>query len=237
MYDAETGFYYVSSRYYDPEIGRFINADGCITTGQGIQGYNMFAYCGNNPVNRVDPTGMFWSSIKNTFSKAWNKVKTWVKNTFSVDAKVSTDVPLIDMGEIVNLEVGIRETTITENNTNNFKPISLYTSTEISGVTGTSSAIGIKNNMLKTDVSIGTDGISYSKANTFLFNETSMTYSITTEGRLKYEYGYIITWDNVEYTGYISGSAIWQSPAAALMVATYNWESLPMLIPTLQRSK
>ena len=62
-YDTETGFYYVSSRYYDPEIGRWINADGFVSTGQGVLGYNMFAYCGNNPVNRVDHTGQFWSEI------------------------------------------------------------------------------------------------------------------------------------------------------------------------------
>ena len=59
-YDAETGFYYVSSRYYDPEIGRFINADGYVSTGQGVLGYNMFAYCGNNPINRKDPSGQGW---------------------------------------------------------------------------------------------------------------------------------------------------------------------------------
>ena len=59
-YDTETGFYYVSSRYYDPKVGRWINADGFVSTGQDIIGYNMFAYCGNNPVNRKDPTGQFW---------------------------------------------------------------------------------------------------------------------------------------------------------------------------------
>ena len=57
VYDTETGFYYVSSRYYDPEIGRFINADAFASTGQGIIGNNMFAYCGNNPVVRADPSG------------------------------------------------------------------------------------------------------------------------------------------------------------------------------------
>ena len=57
-YDAETGFYYVSSRYYDPEIGRFINADGEISgVGGEILGYNLFAYCQNNPVNMCDPDG------------------------------------------------------------------------------------------------------------------------------------------------------------------------------------
>ncbi len=56
-YDTDTGFYYLQSRYYDPEICRFINADGLASTGQGFLGYNMFAYCNNNPVNYNDPTG------------------------------------------------------------------------------------------------------------------------------------------------------------------------------------
>ena len=56
-YDTETGFYYVSSRYYDPAVGRWINADGLVSTGQGILGNNMFAYCLNNPVNYEDSDG------------------------------------------------------------------------------------------------------------------------------------------------------------------------------------
>ena len=59
VWDAETQLYYLQSRYYDPEIGRFINADGLLATGQGVLGNNMFAYCGNNPVNCKDPTGQF----------------------------------------------------------------------------------------------------------------------------------------------------------------------------------
>lgn len=56
-YDAETGFYYLNSRYYDPVVGRFLNADAFVSTGQGILGNNMFAYCGNNPVMYIDPEG------------------------------------------------------------------------------------------------------------------------------------------------------------------------------------
>ncbi len=59
-YDTDLGLYYLQSRYYDPNTYRFINADGYVSTGQGILGYNMFAYCGNNPVNCVDPTGEAW---------------------------------------------------------------------------------------------------------------------------------------------------------------------------------
>ena len=56
----ESGFYYLQSRYYDPELGRFINADSYSSTGQGFLGYNMFAYCGNNPISRDDSIGEGW---------------------------------------------------------------------------------------------------------------------------------------------------------------------------------
>ena len=59
-YDTETGFYYLQSRYYDPVNHRFINADGFASTGQGFIGCNMFAYCGNSPVARLDPSGTGW---------------------------------------------------------------------------------------------------------------------------------------------------------------------------------
>ena len=48
--DIETGLYYCQSRYYDPVTGRFVNADELVSTGQEFLGYNMFAYCNNNPV-------------------------------------------------------------------------------------------------------------------------------------------------------------------------------------------
>lgn len=63
VYDEETGYYYLQSRYYDPEICRFINADNYPATGQGLTGNNMFAYCGNNPVNREDDGGNFWNFV------------------------------------------------------------------------------------------------------------------------------------------------------------------------------
>ena len=56
-YDTETWFYYLQSRYYDPAIGRFINADSYASTGQGLLGNNMFAYCLNNPPRYVDSQG------------------------------------------------------------------------------------------------------------------------------------------------------------------------------------
>jgi RHS repeat-associated protein len=62
-YDTETGFYYLQSRYYDPAIRRFINADGYVNANGDILGFNMYAYCGNNPVMYVDYTGEFVITI------------------------------------------------------------------------------------------------------------------------------------------------------------------------------
>ena len=62
-YDNETGFYYLQSRYYDPAVKRFINADSATATNVfDAIAYNMFAYCGNNPVVRTDASGNSWFS-------------------------------------------------------------------------------------------------------------------------------------------------------------------------------
>ena len=64
-YDTETGLYYLTTRYYDPEVCRFISADVYMSTGQGVIGGNMWAYCLNNPVNMIDVNGELasWSQI------------------------------------------------------------------------------------------------------------------------------------------------------------------------------
>ena len=60
-YDTETGLYYLNSRYYDPSVGRFINADDIsYIRPTDINGLNLFAYCGNNPVMYTDPDGTFF---------------------------------------------------------------------------------------------------------------------------------------------------------------------------------
>ena len=60
VYDTETGLYYLQSRYYNPEIGRWINVDNILpSVGGSAIGYNLFSYCLNNPVMYYDPTGHF----------------------------------------------------------------------------------------------------------------------------------------------------------------------------------
>ena len=57
VYDSESGLYYLQSRYYDSVTGRFLNADVLASTGQGLAGFNMFAYCANFPVCFKDTSG------------------------------------------------------------------------------------------------------------------------------------------------------------------------------------
>ena len=57
VYDEETGFYYLQSRYYNPEVGRFISSDVLLSTGQGVLGHNAYAYCLNNPCRLSDSEG------------------------------------------------------------------------------------------------------------------------------------------------------------------------------------
>ncbi len=56
-YDEEINMYYLNSRYYNPEIGRFINADGMLGEIGQLGTTNMYAYCANNPVMYLDISG------------------------------------------------------------------------------------------------------------------------------------------------------------------------------------
>ena len=67
-YDSETGLYYLGSRYYDPQVRRFINADGATLVtvnpySNGLTDKNYFAYCDNNPVSRSDDGGTFFNTV------------------------------------------------------------------------------------------------------------------------------------------------------------------------------
>lgn len=71
--DSETGYYYLQSRYYDPDICRFINADlpevSTITKSE-YSGLNSFSYCNNNPLNITDKNGQLSIAVKLTIGAA-----------------------------------------------------------------------------------------------------------------------------------------------------------------------
>ena len=70
-YDSETGLYYLQSRYYDAEVGRFINGDMveiAVIPVQILQ-TNLFAYCENEPVISIDASGYWYYSLKDLYNK------------------------------------------------------------------------------------------------------------------------------------------------------------------------
>ena len=114
-YDSETGFYYLQSRYYDPATRRFINADSYASTGQGFLGYNMFAYCGNNPVRRSDPTGTWFGE----------DVLDWLEDTFGVAVYETNTYDAISIGNIFGGEEhGVATSGVIAGDNN--KPVVLY---------------------------------------------------------------------------------------------------------------
>ena len=97
FYDVETGLYYLKTRYYDPEVGRFITIDDVsYLDPETINGLNLYAYCGNNPVMNVDFAGTdwdsFWTGLKNKWNNFWTGVGNWfvgvgnsIRNFFTRD--------------------------------------------------------------------------------------------------------------------------------------------------------
>lgn len=73
-YDTETGFYYLQTRYYNPQWGRFLNADGYVNANGGLIGFNMFAYCSSNPTMYFDSEGKECEEIL----EAWSASMWWL---------------------------------------------------------------------------------------------------------------------------------------------------------------
>ena len=97
-YDNDLGLYYLKSRYYNPEIGRFLNSDNVSDPSAKILGYNFFVYCGNNPVINSDPTGH--GIIKDVLKCAYKIV------TGAVRSSVGKLNVAVNISQNINLQIG-----------------------------------------------------------------------------------------------------------------------------------
>ena len=97
VYDEETGFYYLRSRYYDPEVRRFISADVLLSTGQGVLGHNAYAYCLNSPIIRVDLDGDFGGLILGAIVGAVVNAAVNIASTIASNAIEKKDLSLTEI--------------------------------------------------------------------------------------------------------------------------------------------
>ena len=110
----ESGLYYLQSRYYDPNIGRFINADGLITTGHDMLGNNLFAYCNDNPVNLIDPGGNKPGDLFDTMDEAAQNAAYYIGSLSFINGwEYGTNIYTVDVA--VNVEVEVIEYVFGEN--------------------------------------------------------------------------------------------------------------------------
>ena len=78
VYDEETNLYYLRSRFYSPDIDRFLNVDKLVSTDNSILNHNTFAYCSNNPVAFSDQDGTY------------KTVKLWGNWVYILDREVTS---------------------------------------------------------------------------------------------------------------------------------------------------
>ena len=214
-YDSEIGMYYLQSRYYNPQVGRFINADGYVSTGQDVTGYNMFAYCSNNPVNRVDQSGTSWASVGSFFKKVGN----FLKNTFgagcSIEHHVNKEREIVPnpINYVVSVKKGTNSTTTISEQGDISKPVSVY----VKGRTDNPvlSSAGLKCNIkdFSVDISLGLDniGITGSYTNDNLTNSFGLKVDVT-QFKVGFEFSSIVSdgqnlsvsdYTNVSISGYV----------------------------------
>lgn len=111
--DEEIGMYYLQSRYYDPVVGRFINADNVELVESAGMIYNstLFTYVSNNPVNNMDESGNFslnsvFKFLGDIFSKITSRIKDFFNSLFKVkDGKlyISTAVIAATIDTIISI--------------------------------------------------------------------------------------------------------------------------------------
>ena len=240
-YDTETGFYYLNSRYYDPEICRFVNVDGYANTGQGLLGHNMFAYCLSDPISNVDSSGSipmqckFYSDGSGTPSVTPASSKkndggffgAGADTVFRFTEKKQTNFSVADIITITSGKYSSKKVNSTGNST---KPISVYAQGRADNWLLSSAGIKINVNDFTLNISVGMDNIGI----TGYVKDGNITNSFGikanfSEFKVGFEGSTIVQWDDTNSTTTYQNASIGMGPVIAVVVfaQTGQWALSP----------
>ncbi len=233
VYDNETALYYLQSRYYNPEMGRFLSADVFTSTGQGMLGNNMFAYCGNNPVNKYDSTGR----IPEWVTDWLDTIADWLKGIFGGEASITSSHTTSHEANYfpVKVESGNTTTKTHYKVGDASKPISFYANAEESNLVLSSKAGLVVNiSKLSVNANLALDDISASGS---IEHEKSAGYfsikANIAEGKIGIEYGETVEQGQLSNTTYtnISLDAAGVGMLLAVVIAAFQLGPSALPIP------
>ncbi|MCR5636988.1 MAG: hypothetical protein K6F76_07425, partial [Clostridiales bacterium] len=170
-YDTETGFYYLGSRYYDPQMYRFLNADIAIGLIGNSVGLNLFAYCCDNPIVYADNSGTFRSyCVTMSDSGGYRKI---IKNSSgSSSGFFGAEASCVDqrmhetelnnifiLDTLVSIKSGTKTTSIISKSGDSSRPVSVYAQARNDNLL--LSSVGLKINAFNAtlDFSLGGDNL------------------------------------------------------------------------------
>ena len=193
----------------------------------------MFAYCGNNPVNRADQSGTFWKEIGSFFNKVGTAIAGFAKATFGAGSSLSATITKTEVEYLpdplpITVKLGTKTTQTISKHGNSSKPISVYAKGNAEHPIKSSSA-GIKINIAKFtfDISMGLDniGISGSLSNGNTTNSFGLKANLS-ELKVGFEGSTAVKWDNNTETTYTNVSVSGWAIAAAYVFITTG-QSMP----------
>lgn len=206
-YDGDTRLYYLQSRYYDPVVGRFINADGYASTGQGLIGHNMFAYCNSAPVGTIDSCGQIPSHAVSV-SDGSSKPSLFGTRVTIVHTKQAPPIFRFTFGAI-SVTAGTRTST-SQKASGSSRNITAYHNVDATHpYLASTSGVSFHYENSELNLFTGMENLGISFSSNINENEkfTSSLSFDTTKLELKYENSITATWDKVSETSYANITA------------------------------
>lgn len=187
----------------------------------------MFIYCGNNPINRCDPSGLFWKEIGNALKKAWRGITKFCKSTFGSGntvihqekQEIECSPPIANL--LFSVKNGTKEKVKIRSTGNTSKPISVYSKARTDNILLSSAGLKINISSFTLDLSLGLDNIGLSGS--IRKGNTTSAFGLTADlSQLKigFEDSVTIKWDeNTDITEYYNASFTGSGIASAIYFA------------------